>query len=86
MIRTAFLLLALCANRNWFWSGGKLPSTGEWHVWAGTMMRFDYGPHVCLSWDDEGLWWCACWFDRQDEADEFERDVWAVEGRIGGSR
>ena len=86
LIRTAFLLLAFVANRHWLWNAGPLPSYGEWHVWAGTAHRFDFGPYVCLSWDDEGLWWVACWYDRQDEADEFERDVWAVEGRLSRER
>ena len=76
----AWLFLTKCT----IWNAFAIPSTGEWHVWAGTAIRFDAGPHVALSWDDEVFWWCAGWFDRQDEDDEFERDAWGVEGRIGG--
>jgi len=37
-----------------------------------------------LTWDDEGLEWCALWIDRQDPADEFEAWGWCAEGRVGG--
>jgi len=48
------------------------------------MVRFEAGAQVARSWNDEGIRWCACWNDGQDEANEFERDVWAITGRIGG--
>ena len=83
MIRTAFLLLALLANRHWFWDTGTL-NDGSRHVWAGTLVRFEWGVHAALTWDDDGLEWCALWIDRQDPADEFEPWGWCAEGRVGG--
>jgi len=49
MIRTAFMLLALLANRHWFWNVGTLED-GAWHVWAGTAFNVGMGPHVSLEW------------------------------------
>ena len=83
MIRTAFLLLALIANRHHYWDIGRL-KTGEWHVWAGTLLKWDQGAHAYLEWDDEGFAWCPLWIDLQDPDDEFEPWGWCAKGRIGG--
>lgn len=81
MIR--FLALAV-ALHPFAWHAGLHPS-GSFMVWAGTLVRFDCGPHVALEWDSEGLSWTAAWVDRQDEADEFEAWAWFAEGRIGNN-
>ena len=81
MLRVVFLLLAILANHRWVWDAGKL-RTGEWHVWAGTLVRWEQGPHAYLEWDDEGLAWGYFWCTWQDPLDEFEADAWGCEGRV----
>ena len=81
MFRLAYLL---AATRVLFWNAGTVPSTGEWMVWAGTQVVFECGPHAALSWDDEGLAWCVCFTDRQDEWDDFYCWGWYAEGRLDG--
>lgn len=76
--------LALIAFLNHFaWGTGVHPS-GSRMIWAGTMVRFGWGPHVALEWDELGVAWSASWCDAQDEADEFEAGGWYAEGRVGG--
>ena len=65
------------------WNVGTLPS-GEYHAWAGTLVRFDRGPHVFLSWDDDGILWSVSWCDRQDPWDPYYAWGWYAEGRVGG--
>ena len=45
MIRLAFMFLSLIANRHHYWDAGRL-KTGEWHVWAGTLVKWEQGVHA----------------------------------------
>ena len=80
MIR--FLILAAFLHP-FVWNAGLHPS-GSFIVWAGTLVRFDCGPHVAIEWDADGLPWTAAWVDQQDDADDFEAWSWCVDGRVGG--
>jgi hypothetical protein len=60
------------------------PETGEWMVWAGTLVSFESGTRVALTWDKEASHWCPCWVDRQLPCDEYETWGWYAEWRLGG--
>jgi hypothetical protein len=83
MIRLATLIVWLNATQCLLWDVGVHPS-GDWMFWGGTLVSFDFGTHCAMTWDDEGVHWCACWVDRQQPWDEYEAWGWYAEGRVGG--
>jgi len=83
MIHTAFLILTFPATRPFFWNAGTLNDGGR-HVWAGALVRFEWGVHASFTWDEDGLEWCALWIDWQDPADEYDPWGWCAEGCMGG--
>jgi hypothetical protein len=64
------------------WNFG-LHRSGSFMAWAGTLVRFDCGPHVAIEWDEDGLSWTVAWVDRQDYADDFEAWARKAERRMG---